>query len=231
MSRARAARAAVALGAVLPSRAVTRAACAALVVAAALAALLVAGSESRAGPAAPAVVTVLVDRPSGVPERATGFVAAPGRIVTVAHVLDGGGAVAVQAPGDPRRSARVVRVDRVDDLALLEARSAPAGAAPAAGLRTAAAGSDAGGPRVVTPRGARAVVVRRQIRARVRDSAGPRVYARAALELAGAVTAGDSGAPVLDDGELLGVVFARSRRDDGTAYAVDAAAVERLLAR
>ena len=83
----------------------------------------------------------------------------------------------------------------------------------------------------MTPHGARAVVVRRHIRARVRDSAGPRVYSRAAIELAGAVTAGDSGAPVLDDGELLGVVFARSRRDDGTAYAVDAAAVERLLAR
>jgi S1-C subfamily serine protease len=191
-----------------------------VVVAAGLALVLAAGGESRAGGPAPAVVTVLVDRPSGVPERATGFVAAPGLIVTVAHVLDGGGAVRVAAPGDPRGRARVMEVDRAADLALLAAPSvAHSGAAPAAGVQ------------IVSPHGARPVAVRRRVRARVRDSAGPRTYWRAKLELAGAVSAGDSGAPVLDDGELLGVVFARSRRHDRTAYAVDAAAVDRLLAR
>jgi hypothetical protein len=188
-----------------------------VVVAAGLALVLAAGGESRAGGPAPAVVTVLVDRPSGVPERATGFVAAPGLIVTVAHVLDGGGTVRVE--GDAPRRAEVVRVDRINDLALLDA----------AGVNARPAGGD--GVRLATARGARAVTVRRHIRARVRDSAGPEIYTREALELAGAVSAGDSGAPVLDDGELLGVVFARSRRHDRTAYAVDAAAVDRLLAR
>ncbi len=164
------------------------------------------------------MVDVLVERPGGVPEHATGFVAADGRVVTVAHVLDGGGAVSVGGGG----AARVLRVDRAADLALLSAD---------------AEGDSAGrGVRIVSARdgAARAapVSVRRRIVARVRDSAGSRVYSRRTLELAGDVAAGDSGAPVLDaDGDLLGVVFARSRRHDGTAYAVDASAVDRLLGR
>ena len=53
---------------------------------------------------------------------------------------------------------------------------------------------------------------------------------RPALELAAPVAAGDSGAPVLVDGRLAGIVFARSRERAGIAYAVDAAALPRLLA-
>jgi S1-C subfamily serine protease len=164
--------------------------------------------------AGPGVVDVLVARPGGVPEHATGFVAGDGRVVTVAHVLDDGGAVSVGDGG----TARVLRVDRAADLALL--------ATDAAGAAQAGRGV-----RVVTAGGAEPVEVRRRIVARVRDSAGSQVYSRRALELAGDIAAGDSGAPVVDeDGELLGVVFARSRRHDGTAYAVDASAVDRLLA-
>jgi S1-C subfamily serine protease len=41
--------------------------------------------------------------------------------------------------------------------------------------------------------------------------------------LAATVSAGDSGAPVLNrDGALVGIVYARSTRRDGTAYAVRA---------
>jgi S1-C subfamily serine protease len=182
-------------------------------------ALLLAGCGAESGPG---VVTVLVERPGGVPERATGFVAGDGRVVTVAHVLDGGGAVSVRGEGGAAERARVVRVDRAADLALLAAR------AEAPGVR---ADDDV---RLVSARGgevrARAVDVRRRIVARVRDSAGERIYSRPSLELAADVTSGDSGAPILDgDGRVLGVVFARSRRHAGTAYAVDGAAVERLL--
>jgi S1-C subfamily serine protease len=207
-----------------------------VVVAAGLALVVAAGGESHAGGPGPPVVTVLVDRPSGVPERATGFVAAPGRIVTVAHVLDGGGAVRVATPGGSRGRARVLELDRAADLALLAAptppgRGAAEGGGPPAAPVAAKGGPPAAGTHLVSARGAQPVAVRRRVRARVRDSAGPRIYSRATLELAGAVSAGDSGAPVLDDGELLGVVFARSRRHEDTAYAVDASAVDRLLDR
>ena len=188
-------------------------------------ALLGAGLACGGGESGPGVVTVLVDRPGTVPERATGFVAEGRRIVTVAHVLDGGGAVAVQRPGGGTLPARVVRVDRAADLALLDAGVARASAPPG--------GSDV---RVLRAReeGVRACPSRCGAGSSpgYDDSAGPQVYARPALELAGEISGGDSGAPVVDGGgRLLGVVFARSRRLPGTAYAVDAAAVDRLLGR
>ena len=188
-------------------------------------ALLGAGLACGGGESGPGVVTVLVERPGTVPERATGFVAGGSRVVTVAHVLDGGGAVAVHRPGGGALPARVVRVDRAADLALLDAGGAPA-SAPPGGSEVRVLSAHDEGVRALP------VSVRRRIVARVRDSAGPQVYARPALELAGEISGGDSGAPVVDGGgRLLGVVFARSRRQPGTAYAVDAAAVHRLLGR
>jgi S1-C subfamily serine protease len=197
----------------------------ALVALALVLAAAVAGAVALAragGERPPAVVGVLVQRAAGPAERATGFVAAGGRVVTVAHVLDGGGAVMVRTAAG-RFPAEVVRTDRAADLALL-AVDGLAGAAPAAGSGTRAVVARRAGVRAVP------VSVRRRMRARVRDSAGPAIHSRRALELAGDVGGGDSGAPVLAaDGELLGVVFARSQRREDVAYAVDAAAVERLL--
>jgi len=194
---------------------------AAAVVAASAAAALAITAPAR-DPRPPGVVTVLVARGAGPPEQATGFVAAGSRVVTVAHVLDGGGTVTVRGPG-AAHGARVVRVDRAADLALLDAGALE-------GATVAAKGEE----RVVHVRGGRVeaipITVRRRVVAHIRDSAGPRMYTRAALELAGEVAGGDSGAPVIGDGgELLGVVFARSDRDDDRAWAVDARAVAALL--
>jgi S1-C subfamily serine protease len=50
---------------------------------------------------------------------------------------------------------------------------------------------------------------------------------RPGFELAGWIVQGDSGAPVLVDGRLVGVVWARSNRALGRAYAIDAAAAPR----
>jgi S1-C subfamily serine protease len=61
--------------------------------------------------------------------------------------------------------------------------------------------------------------LRRRINARLVDQPGkPR---RPSFELAADIVSGDSGAPVVDsDGEIVGVVYARSTRRGGTAYAV-----------
>jgi hypothetical protein len=170
-------------------------------------------------------------------EIATGFFAGGDRIVTVAHVLDGG--VAVNG-----RRARVLRVDRRSDLALLASPrlvpSAPGLAPPAPrvgprGIVTEAAGSGAS-LRVLRLRNGRAtslsVHVRRAIVAHVRAPGAARAVTRPALELAARVAAGDSGAPVVSSsGALAGVVFATSSAREETAYAVDASAVQRLLAQ
>jgi hypothetical protein len=121
----------------------------------------------------------------------------------------------------------VLRVDRRRDLALL--------AVPR--LRGAAPGTAGNEGRVsvlVLRRGhvvTRVAAVRRAIDARVSAAGAGPVLRRPALELEARLVAGDSGAPVLtEDGEVAGVVFARSRGNRDTAYAVDAPALVEFLA-
>jgi S1-C subfamily serine protease len=170
-------------------------------------------SASPPAAPAPAVVAVLGER-SAV---ATGFEARPGRVVTVAHVLDEGGTVAVRGLDGVRRQAAVLRIDRRNDLAVLAVAPAP----PPDPVT-------ADGTRLLVRRDGRikslAAPVRRRIDATIDGAARP------ALEVAADVAAGDSGAPLLTaDGRLLGVVFASSARRAATAYAVDGWVLEALL--
>jgi S1-C subfamily serine protease len=154
---------------------------------------------------------------------ATGFAAGGDRIVTVAHVLG-------CRPEVGGRPAHVVRTDRRSDLALL---AAPAGSTTASKEAPARAGARL---RVLVLRNGRAssvsVRVRRPIVAHVRTAGAARAVTRPALELAAHVRPGDSGAPVVTtSGAVAGVIFASSRGREGTAYAVDASALRRLLRR
>ncbi|MGH2745740.1 MAG: hypothetical protein ACRDN8_25270, partial [Thermoleophilaceae bacterium] len=73
--------------------------------------------------------------------------------------------------------------------------------------------------------------VRRPIDARVSAPGAERALRRPALELEARTRAGDSGAPVVSEGgEVVGVLFARSRNEADTAYALDARALVELLA-
>lgn len=167
--------------------------------AAVVAALLLALSVVAAPPRAPELVTIAVGH-----DRAMGFVAGDGLVVTVAHVL---GDEAVTADG---RAATVVRVDHGLDLALLRVP----------GVRGDVPRFGDGDTSLL---GRPAPVVRR-IRASV--DGGPR---RPALEIRADVAVGDSGAPLItDSGRVAGVVFARSRMRADVAYAVDASAVAAL---
>jgi S1-C subfamily serine protease len=197
-----------------------------------LAVALLGAALAWAGPAGPQpaptrLVSVAV---AGSPERATGFSVGAGRVVTVAHVLERGGAVSVRAGRGPARRARVLRLDPRSDLALLRV---PSLRAPELPVERAGADSPA---RMLVLRARRAVDaparVRRSIVAHVRGPGADRALRRPALELEARPRAGDSGAPlVTDGGALAGVLFARSRTRARTAYAVDAIAVERLARR
>lgn len=170
-----------------------------------IASVLVLAPFVVSGPARPEVVTVRVWTGAGTPERATGTVVAPGRVLTVAHVLEG--RTRVRAG---ERAATVVWRDAARDLALLRVAGVTG---PAVRF-----GEADGELRVLTSRGAIDARVRRRITARLVDQPGkPR---RPSFELAATVAAGDSGAPVVDaDGEIVGIVYARSTRHGGTAYA------------
>jgi len=198
------------------------------VVAAAFVAL-VAPADTVAPVRPPAVVGVSVVRATGPADRATGFVAGRDRVVTVAHVLDGGGTVTVSGPDGRRRRAEVLKADRRLDLAVLGVPGlggrppSVGGGAPA---RVVLPPSVGGGPpaRVVLPQRSRLATLSRRIDAHLDGARLP------ALELRAEIAVGDSGAPVVTrGGELVGVVFARSRTRARIAYAVEGAAVPGLL--
>jgi S1-C subfamily serine protease len=175
---------------------------------AALAALALAGC----GGGAPAVLEVRV-----ADHDATAFGVADGRAVTVAHVLRAGQPVLVGG-----RRARVLRVDRRLDIALL----AVPGIRAAAVRRDTAKTGDHATVRVVRADGASSVraTVRRTITAHVSGQVRP------ALELAAEVMPGDSGAPVVDSaGAVVGIVFAQASGPEALAYALDARALDALL--
>jgi S1-C subfamily serine protease len=174
----------------------------------------------------PAVVSVTIGSGPAPADVATGFVTGRGHVVTVAHVLRDGDVVRVTPPTGRARRARVVRVDRRLDLALL---AAPGLRAARAVLRRAD-----GAVRVLLRRDGALrplpATIRRHIIARVQAAAGGRPSIRPALELAAPILAGDSGAPVVDArGRIAAVVFARSDRRPGIAYAVDAPALAAFL--
>jgi S1-C subfamily serine protease len=191
--------------------------------AAALAAAALAGcgaaahAPRRAAPPDVLPVQVSGDQPTG--EHATAFPAGRGRALTVAHVLRAGRRVVVG-----RRRARVVRIDRRLDVAVL----AVPGLAPTAPRRATARAGDRVTVRVLRDGAARALpaTIRRRITARVSAAAGEPVQVRPALELAVAVMPGDSGAPVVaGDGAVVGIVFAAATDRDAVAYALDARAL------
>jgi S1-C subfamily serine protease len=165
---------------------------------------------------APAVVTV---EARGA-ETATGFVVSDGRVVTVAHVVDHW-RVTVRGADGVSRPAAVLRRDAALDLAVLSVRGVAEGAGlPPAGTHILVRRD---GAQVAAP-----ALVRRRIDARLRRSDGRLIARRPAVELRADVRAGDSGAPLIQDGRVAGVVFARSREREGVAYAVDAEVLERL---
>ena len=164
------------------------------------AAALLAPTVAAAPDRPPRIVTIAVGL-----DRATGFVAGDGRVVTVAHVVAGGDVVVDGRP------ATGVRVDRRNDLAVLRVAGLDGEARIGGGQGTSLLG--------------RSAPVVRRISARV--DGGPR---RSAMEVRADVAVGDSGAPLVTrTGRVAGVVFARSRTRARTAYAVDAAAVAALL--
>jgi S1-C subfamily serine protease len=181
------------------------------------------GGTPRDAVPRPRVVRIAIAGDGLLPEVATGVVVRNRRVLTVAHALAGGHTVTAAG-----RRASVVGIDRRLDLAVL---AVPGLRAPAVRL-----GGDGPNARLAVMRDRRAAslpaTVRRRVLVHWRDQPGDRPSDRPGLELAARVDPGDSGAPVVDArGRLLGVLYARSSGDAGTAWAVDASAARTLLER
>lgn len=154
----------------------------------------------------------------------SGFVVAPQRVLTNAHVVAGVTDPQVRIGGKGRRyDARVVEFDPRRDLAVL---FVPDLTAPALRLDSSAGGGDdavvagfpGGGPfRLVAAR------VRDEIRARGYDIYHRSQVTREIFSLYADVEPGNSGGPLLSPaGAVYGVIFAKSLDDSNTGYALTA---------
>ncbi|MBH1934862.1 MarP family serine protease [Streptomyces sp. AV19] len=155
----------------------------------------------------------------------SGFVFAPRRVMTNAHVVGGVTEPTVQVGGRGRLlDARVVLYDWKRDIAVL---SVPALDAPA--LRFAAVDAESGRSAIVAgfPENGAYDVRSARVRSRV-DANGPDIYHRGYVRrdvysLYATVRQGNSGGPLLTpDGRVYGVVFAKSLDDADTGYALTA---------
>jgi S1-C subfamily serine protease len=152
----------------------------------------------------------------------SGWVVAPGRVATNAHVVAGADRVSVSVRGTGREhSARVVAFDPRRDVAVLDVSglSAPAvgrGAALDTGSQAALAGFP--GDQGLWVGAAR---VRDVLLAKGADIYGNPGVSRQIYSLRAEVRRGASGGPVIDRaGHVVGMVFATSLDDPDTGYAL-----------
>jgi S1-C subfamily serine protease len=152
----------------------------------------------------------------------SGWVVAPGRVATNAHVVAGADRITVSVRGTGReRAARVVAFDPRRDVAVLEVRDlkAPAmqqGAQLASGGEAALAGFPGDDGLWVG-----AARVRDVLRARGADIYGVPAVTRRIYSMRAQVRRGASGGPVIDPrGQVVGMVFATSLDDPDTGYAL-----------
>ncbi len=156
----------------------------------------------------------------------TGFLYAPDRLMTNAHVVAGVDNPEVEIDGESV-DAQVVYYNPDLDVAVLAVESGSAAALPfdtdhESGDGVAIVGYPQDGPfDIQTGR------IRSEQRLRSPDIYGDGTVIREVFSLRGLVRPGNSGGPILDsDGEVAGVVFAASVTDDQTGYALTAAQVQ-----
>jgi len=167
----------------------------------------------------------------GTSATGSGFVIAPDRVVTNAHVLAGVETPIVELPGQPAREGRIVYFDPIDDLALvavdgLDADPLPVVPPLAPGTAGVIQGYPFGGPFVMVN-----AEVLSSGSAAVPDIYGESSALREIYALAAQVNPGNSGGPLLTaDGAVGGVVFARAEADADRGYAMTTAELEPVLA-
>ena len=158
----------------------------------------------------------------------SGFLYAPGYVMTNAHVVAGIERPTVEV-GDDDVAGKVVLYDPQEDIAVLEVDSgdaAPVSLALTAKPRDAVAvlGYPQDGPFDVEPGRIRA-----EQRLRSPDIYGNGNVIRNVYSLRGLIRPGNSGGPIVDsNGDVVGVVFAASVTDRDTGYALTAEQVHQL---
>ncbi|QEN16361.1 acid resistance serine protease MarP [Mycolicibacterium sp. ELW1] len=162
----------------------------------------------------------------------TGFVIAPNRVMSNAHVVAGSESVTVEAEGQTY-DATVVSYDPNEDISILDVPNLPqrplvfADQPAKSGTDAVVLGYPGGGEFAATP-------------ARVRETIelnGPDIYRtttvnREVYTIRGTVRQGNSGGPMINRaGQVLGVVFGAAVDDNDTGFVLTANEVSRQLAK
>ena len=151
-------------------------------------------------------------------EHGRGYVAEPGLVVTVAHVV--AGATDVEVNGQP---AEVVAFDATRDVAVLGVDALAVAPAQTIELVEGDRGTLLG----TEPK---PFVVQRLIRIETTDIYRNEASERDGLELSVAATEGDSGGPLVDSqGRVVGVLFATAKANHDAAFAVRLTEVEAVI--
>jgi len=175
------------------------------------------------------IVKIVGDAPScGKQIEGSGFVFSPDHVMTNAHVVGGVSDPTVQigGVGEPYR-ARVVLYDPETDIAVLYV---PGLDAPSLKFDTSGKADDdavvAGFPED-GPFNAVAARIRQEMDAQGQDIYDQNTVTRDIFSLYATVLQGNSGGPLISpDGEVYGVVFAKSLQDPSTGYALTADQVQ-----
>jgi S1-C subfamily serine protease len=190
-------------------------------------------SQLRSAVLADASSTVKVEGYGcGVLQEGSGFVAAPGMVVTNAHVVAGLAQPMIQV-GSSVMSTKVVLFDPSFDIAVLRVAGLNAPVlhlypgTVGRGAQAAVLGYPEGGPFAVDSAGVMSL-----FEAEGRDIYGQGLTVRNVYEIDALVRPGNSGGPlVLPNGQVVGVVFSRSTVDSNVGYALTAPAVQVRLSR
>ncbi|BBX33912.1 colicin V production protein [Mycolicibacterium mageritense DSM 44476 = CIP 104973] len=162
----------------------------------------------------------------------SGFVVAPNRVMSNAHVVAGADSVTVEADGQTYE-AGVVSYDPNADISILDVPNLPttplvfADAPAPQGTDAVVMGYPGGGDFVATPARVREII----------ELNGPDIYrkttvTREVYTVRGTVRQGNSGGPMINrSGKVLGVVFGAAVDDADTGFVLTAKEVERQMAR
>jgi S1-C subfamily serine protease len=167
----------------------------------------------------------------GLGVEGSGWAAAPGLVVTNAHVIAGSADTTVTTRGGVELDATPVYYDPEDDLALLrigaDLPTLPISDSRESGSGAAVLGYPENGPYAVAP--ARLGETRPTIS---EDSYGNGPVERTIVALRGSVRSGNSGGPLVDgQGRVVGTIFAATTSGPPGGFAIPAEAVRDALGR
>ncbi len=163
----------------------------------------------------------------------TGFVVAPNRVMSNAHVVAGSDSVTVEAQDGKKYDATVVSYDPNADISILDVPNLPlqplqfADEPAKAGTDAVVLGFPGGGEFVATPARVREII----------ELSGPDIYKtttvnREVYTIRGLVRQGNSGGPMINRaGQVIGVVFGAAVDDNDTGFVMTTDEVSRQLAK